>query len=52
MTNHDTQSQVKSKYKARRVKIVGDCCKTGRENDAMECSIIGVSKGTYIAVKL
>ena len=31
---------------------VGDCGKTGRENGAMECSYIGVSKGTYDAVKL
>ena len=31
---------------------VGDCGKTGWENGAMECSNIGVRKGTYDAVKL
>ena len=31
---------------------VGDCGKTGRENGAMECSNIGVRRGTYDAVKL
>ena len=31
---------------------VGDCGKTGRKNGAMECSNIGVSRGTYNAVKL
>ena len=31
---------------------VGDCGKTERENGAMECSNIGVRKGTYDAVKL
>ena len=34
------------------VATVGDCGKTGRKNCAMECSYIGVSKGTYDAVKL
>ena len=31
---------------------VGDCGKAGRKNGAMECSNIGVRKGTYDAVKL
>ena len=31
---------------------VGDCGKTGKENGDMECSNIGVRKGTYDAVKL
>ena len=31
---------------------VGDCSKTGRENDAMEFSNIGVRRGTYDAIKL
>ena len=31
---------------------VGDCGKTGRKNGAMECSNIGVRRGTYDTVKL
>ena len=31
---------------------VGDCGKTGRENGAMECSNIGVCRGTCDTVKL
>ena len=31
---------------------VGGCGKAGRGNGAMECSNIGVRKGTYDAVKL
>ena len=31
---------------------VGDCGKTGRKNGAMECSNIGVCRGTYDAIKL
>ena len=31
---------------------IGDCGKTGRKNGAMECSNIGVRRGTYDDVKL
>ena len=31
---------------------VGDRGKTGRKNGAMECSNIGIRKGTYNAIKL
>ena len=31
---------------------VGDCGKTGGENGDMECSNIGVRRGTYNSVKL
>ena len=31
---------------------VGGCGKTGRENGAMECSNVGVRRGTYDAIKL
>ena len=31
---------------------VGDCGKTGKENGDMECSNIGVRKGTYDVIKL
>ena len=32
--------------------FVGDCGRTGRENGAMECSNIGVRRGTYNTVRL
>ena len=52
MTLLNIESTVAKTSHVRRLKIVGDCGKTGRENGAMECPNIGVRRVTYDAVKL